>query len=53
VERIVAGEVKDPVIPFLMRCGRTPLQVAADYLEDEESKNYAVLMEWKNPFLRS
>ncbi|MED4581312.1 GNAT family N-acetyltransferase [Brevibacillus choshinensis] len=52
VERVVAGEVKDPVITFLMRCGRTPVQVVANYLEDEESRNYATLMEWKNPFLR-
>lgn len=52
VERVVTGEVKDPVITFLMRCGRTPVQVIANYLEDEESRNYATLMEWKNPFLR-
>ncbi|WNC17349.1 GNAT family N-acetyltransferase [Brevibacillus brevis] len=53
VNRVVAGEVKDPVLTFLMRCGRTPLQVVADYLEDEESRNFATLMEWKNPFLPS
>ncbi|MDF2681059.1 MAG: N-acetyltransferase [Brevibacillus sp.] len=51
VERVVTGEVKDPVITFLMRCGRTPVRVVANYLEDEESRNYATLMEWKNPFL--
>lgn len=50
MERVLTGEVKDPVITFLMRCGRTPVQVVADYLEDEESRNYATLMEWKNPF---
>jgi len=43
--------LKDPVVTFLMRCGRTPLKVVANYLEDEESRNYAALMEWKNPFL--
>lgn len=52
VERVVAGEVKDPVLTFLMRCGRTPVQVVPNYLEDEESRNYATLMEWKNPFLK-
>ncbi|MDN4091306.1 GNAT family N-acetyltransferase [Brevibacillus agri] len=51
VERVIAGEVKDPVITFLMRCGRVPVQIVPNYLEDEESRNYAVLMEWKNPFL--
>jgi ribosomal protein S18 acetylase RimI-like enzyme len=50
LEKVVAGEVKDPVVTFLMRCGRTPLKVVANYLEDEESRNYAALMEWKNPF---
>ncbi|ANF95427.1 GNAT family N-acetyltransferase [Paenibacillus bovis] len=49
VERITSGELYDPVISFLMRCGRTPLTVIADYLDDEESLHYAVLMEWKNP----
>ena len=47
---VIKGEVKDPVLTFLMRCGRTPVKVVADYLEDEESLNYATLMEWKNPF---
>ncbi|MDA5106766.1 GNAT family N-acetyltransferase [Brevibacillus sp. LEMMJ03] len=50
LEKVVAGELKDPVVTFLMRCGRTPLKVVANYLEDEESRNYAALMEWKNPF---
>jgi ribosomal protein S18 acetylase RimI-like enzyme len=51
LEKVVAGDLKDPVVTFLMRCGRTPLKVVANYLEDEESRNYAALMEWKNPFL--
>ncbi|SEN43723.1 hypothetical protein SAMN05192533_11350 [Mesobacillus persicus] len=50
LEQVVKGTLKDPVISFLLRCGRTPLGVVTDYLEDEESKNYAALMEWKNPF---
>jgi hypothetical protein len=51
VRQVLAGDLKDPVISFLMRCGRTPVGVAADYLEDEDSRNFALLMEWKNPFL--
>ncbi|MBP1996030.1 GNAT family N-acetyltransferase [Paenibacillus eucommiae] len=51
VGAVVSGERKDPVISFLLRCGRTPVQVVPDYLEDEESCNYALLMEWRNPFL--
>jgi hypothetical protein len=48
---VVAGTWSDPVITFLLRCGRVPVGVVADYLEDEESGNYAALMEWRNPFL--
>jgi ribosomal protein S18 acetylase RimI-like enzyme len=51
LDAVVRGELKDPVLTFLLRCGRTPLAVVPDYLEDEESCNHAVLMEWRNPFL--
>ncbi|WP_442596102.1 GNAT family N-acetyltransferase [Neobacillus sp. D3-1R] len=50
LDAIVKGEVKDPVITFLLRCGRTPVKVVANYLDDEESCHYGTLMEWKNPF---
>ncbi|WP_059172663.1 GNAT family N-acetyltransferase [Bacillus sp. FJAT-27445] len=50
LEKVMAGELKDPVITFLLRCGRVPVAVVKDYLEDEESGNFAVIMEWKNPF---
>jgi ribosomal protein S18 acetylase RimI-like enzyme len=47
---VVRGAVKDPVISFLLSAGRTPICVVPNYLEDEESHDYAALMEWKNPF---
>ena len=50
LEAVVKGKLKDPVTTFLLRCGRTPLGLVTDYLEDKESFNYAALMEWKNPF---
>lgn len=50
IDKVVAGELNDPVITFLLRCGRTPLAIVRNYLEDEESLNHAVLMEWRNPF---
>ncbi|MFZ5969857.1 MAG: GNAT family N-acetyltransferase [Bacillota bacterium] len=50
LEAVVKGELMDPVITFLLRCGRMPLHVVANYLEDEESCNYGALMEWRNPF---
>jgi ribosomal protein S18 acetylase RimI-like enzyme len=51
VDEVLKGVRRDPVITFLLRCGRTPLKIVANYLEDEESRNHAVLMEWKNPFV--
>ncbi|MFE8703540.1 GNAT family N-acetyltransferase [Cytobacillus sp. FJAT-54145] len=50
VDRLMKGELRDPVITFLLRCGRTPVIPVENYLEDEESLNYGLLMEWKNPF---
>lgn len=48
---VLAGRLKDPVMTFLLRCGRTPFKLVANYLEDEESHHNAMLMEWRNPFL--
>lgn len=53
LDSVVKGERKDPVVTFLLRCGRTPVKVVANYLEDEESCNYGTLLEWKNPFIHS
>lgn len=53
LEAVVKGELSDPVITFLLRCGRTPVKMIDNYLEDEESCNFAALMEWKNPFYLS
>jgi len=52
-EEVAAGRMRDPVITFMLRCGRTPLRIVENYLEDEESRNYGLLMEWKNPFLNT
>jgi ribosomal protein S18 acetylase RimI-like enzyme len=50
IQKVTEGELNDPVITFLMRAGRMPVDIMNDYLDDAESKNYAALMEWKNPF---
>ncbi|WP_078428627.1 GNAT family N-acetyltransferase [Alkalihalobacterium alkalinitrilicum] len=50
ISSVTKGKIKDPVISFLMKCGRKPVHIVRGYLEDEESCNYGVLMEWKNPF---
>lgn len=51
IEGVIKGKIEDPVITFLLRCGRIPVKVIQNYIEDEESGNYGVLMEWKNPFI--
>ncbi|MEW8986625.1 MAG: GNAT family N-acetyltransferase [Bacillus sp. (in: firmicutes)] len=51
LDAVVSGTMKDPVITFLLRCGRTPVKVVPNYLDDEESRNNGVLLEWKNPFI--
>lgn len=53
VQQVVGGKRYDPVIGFLLRCGRVPVGVAEDYLDDEESCGFAALMEWRNPFRQS
>lgn len=50
VESVLSGLRRDPVLSFLIQCGRIPIGVVRDYLDDEESGNCGVLMEWKNPF---
>ncbi|WP_409254123.1 GNAT family N-acetyltransferase [Bacillus sp. SCS-153A] len=50
LDTVVKGDIYDKVITFLLRCGRLPVGVIPDYLEDEESLNNAALMEWRNPF---
>ncbi|MCC3373173.1 GNAT family N-acetyltransferase [Cohnella sp. REN36] len=51
VAEVAAGRRKDPVLTFMLRCGRVPAGVVRDYLDDEESGGNAALMEWRNPFI--
>ncbi|MRX72248.1 GNAT family N-acetyltransferase [Bacillus lacus] len=51
VHQVVNGTLRDPVISFLLSCGRTPVSLVENYLDDEESCNYGLLMEWKNPLI--
>ncbi|WP_404408852.1 GNAT family N-acetyltransferase [Jeotgalibacillus malaysiensis] len=50
-EKVVKGELDDPVVTFLMKSGRMPERLMKNYLEDEDSADCAVLMIWKNPFI--
>lgn len=50
VKRVVAGEFYDPVATFQSKNGFELITVIANYLPgDEDSLEYASLMEWKNP----
>lgn len=49
-QKVLSGDLKDPVISFLLKCGRKPIRIVENYLDDDESLGHAVLMEWKNPF---
>lgn len=48
VNRVVAGELNDTVLSFMIRQGLAPVQILDNYLEDEQSLNNAVLVEWEN-----
>jgi len=50
VVRVVRGELKDPTLSFQLRHDFDVLAVVASYLmHDEESRNYAAVIEWLNP----
>lgn len=51
MNNVIDGTIHDVVMSFFMKCGSKPESIVYNYLEDEESHNCAVLMEWKNPFL--
>ncbi|MEW6624454.1 MAG: GNAT family N-acetyltransferase [Bacillota bacterium] len=49
VESVVKGEIMDQVLSFMVSQGLRPVQILEDYIDDEESLNKAVLVEWFNP----
>lgn len=49
MQEVAAGRIHDLVLSFMLRQGLTAVQPLADYVEDDESRNYAVLVEWRNP----
>lgn len=52
VAKVAAGDLKDQVLSFMLKQGLRPLQVLSHYLEDDESLDHAVLVEWPNDRLR-
>jgi GNAT superfamily N-acetyltransferase len=52
VERVVAGEIRDPTLSFQLNRGFRVLAVVPDYLHsDPSSRGHAALIEWLNPEL--
>ncbi|PPA72231.1 GNAT family N-acetyltransferase [Jeotgalibacillus proteolyticus] len=49
-EKLKKGKLRDSVFSFLIGAGRVPVGLLPGYIEDKESADHAVLMEWKNPF---
>jgi GNAT superfamily N-acetyltransferase len=46
---VVKGRRDDPVLTPQLRSGLSPVSLVKDYLNDAESGNCAVLLEWRNP----
>ena len=51
-EKVVNGELKDPVLSFQLENGFKFIKVLSDYLYDKRSLNYASFIEWLNPQYR-
>ncbi|MDX2005301.1 MAG: GNAT family N-acetyltransferase [Meiothermus sp.] len=49
VQRVIAGELTDPTVSAQLRNGLEPVGLLRGYLEDAESHNCALLMQWRNP----
>lgn len=53
IEKVRRKEVHDPVLDFQMSNDFHPVRVIQGYLEgDQESKDYAVLLEWDNVYYK-
>ena len=53
VERVVAGELRDPTLSFQLHNGFEVLGVIKDYVEDPSCGGYAAAIVWWNPDFRS
>jgi ribosomal protein S18 acetylase RimI-like enzyme len=50
--KVIAGELKDPVLSFELDNGFRFIKILPNYLDDICSLNYASLIEWLNPKVR-
>jgi hypothetical protein len=47
--KVIAGELKDPVLSFELGNGFRFIKILPNYLDDVRSLNYASFIEWLNP----
>lgn len=52
VDRVVAGELRDPTLSVQLRNGFAVRGLLRDYLEDSASDGWATLLVWENPQFR-
>lgn len=50
--KVIAGELKDPVLSFELDNGFRFIKILPNYLDDVRSLNYASFIEWLNPKVR-
>ena len=48
-QKVISGELRDPVLSFQLKNGFRFIKVLPDYLYDRRSVNYASFLEWVNP----
>jgi ribosomal protein S18 acetylase RimI-like enzyme len=48
-EKVVKGELQDPVLSFQLKNGFKYIKILPNYLLDKRSLNFASLIEWHNP----
>lgn len=53
VQRVVAGDLRDPTLTFQLHNGFRLRGLLQDYLEDSASDNWSTLIEWVNPDYRA
>ncbi|GGJ29905.1 GNAT family N-acetyltransferase [Deinococcus roseus] len=49
VQKVMAGELRDPVLSVQLKRGYQVHGIIPDYLEDPSCGNYGVFIVWKNP----
>lgn len=49
VDRVIEGELSDPVLSFQLKEGFVVRGILRNYITDPRSLNHATLIEWKNP----